>query len=357
MANRYYLKVKDVIPETADAITINFWHPINEVVRYQPGQFLTFLLTIGNEKIRRSYSMSSSPHVDAALSVTVKRLPGGLASNHLCDRLKPGDVIETLEPMGTFTPRLDPTARRLHILIGAGSGITPLFSMLKSILHSEPNSEVWLIYGNRNEASIIYKAHLDAMVQVYGNRLTVTHVLSQPTGSGSGFTGRINKSNLLKLLESHRPEALRQAEYYLCGPDGLMAETVSALNLLAVPTDNIHKESFQTATTALAVGVVVEGEADDADSATQDVTVLYEGNEYKFAVEPHQTILEAALELDIDLPYSCQAGMCTACLGKCVSGEVKLDEEDGLSASELKAGYVLTCVAHPASKNVVIEIE
>lgn len=357
MANRYYLKVKDIVPETADAITINFWHPINDVVRYQPGQFLTFLLTIGNEKIRRSYSMSSSPHVDAAPSVTIKRLPGGLVSNYLCDRLKAGDVIETLEPMGTFTPRLDPSARRLHILIGAGSGITPLFSMLKSILHVEPDSDVWLIYGNRNEASIIYKAHLDAMTQVYGNRLTVTHVLSQPGAGWSGFSGRVNKSNLLKLLESHRPESLRQAEYYLCGPDGLMAETVSALNLLAVPTANIHKESYQTATTAQAVGVVVEGDTDEADSVTRDVTVLYEGNEYKFAVEPHQTILEAALELDIDLPYSCQAGMCTACLGKCVSGEVKLDEEDGLSESELKAGYVLTCVAHPASKNVVIEIE
>jgi ring-1,2-phenylacetyl-CoA epoxidase subunit PaaE len=131
----------------------------------------------------------------------------------------------------------------------------------------------------------------------------------------------------------------------------------SALNLLAVPTDKIHRESFQTATTAQAVGAVVEGELDDEESSTQDVTVLYEGNEYKFAVEPHQTILEAALEQDIDLPYSCQAGMCTACLGKCVSGEVKLDEEDGLSASEIKAGYVLTCVAHPASKNVVIEID
>ena len=356
MANRYYLKVKQVVRETPDAITIEFWHPINEVIRYQPGQFLTFLLTIGNQKVRRSYSMSSSPHVDASLSVTVKRLPGGLVSNHLCDRIKEGDVIEVLEPMGTFTPRFDPSAKRLHILIGAGSGITPLFSMLKSILHTELESEVWLIYGNRNEQEIIYKAHLDAISSVYSDRLTVTHVLSQPTTNWTGFSGRINQSNLLKLLESHKSASLRQADYYLCGPDGLMDEVRSALNLLAIPADKIHRESFQTATTAQAVGVVMEAEASEEDS-TQDVTVLYEGNEYKFAVEPHQTILEAALEQDIDLPYSCQAGMCTACLGKCVSGEVKLDEEDGLSESEIKAGYVLTCVAHPASKNVVIEID
>ncbi|MBO0950181.1 ferredoxin--NADP reductase [Fibrella forsythiae] len=358
MANRYYLKVKEVVRETPDAITIQFWHPINEVVRYQPGQFLTFLLTIGNQKVRRSYSMSSSPHVDASLSVTVKRLPGGLVSNYLCDRIKEGDVLETLEPMGTFTPNLIPTANRLHILIGAGSGITPLFSMMKSMLHTEPNSEVWLIFGNRNEQEIIYKAHLDAISGVYTDRLTVTHILSQPSPGWTGFSGRINQSNLLKLLETHKPDSLRQAEYYLCGPDGLIDEVRSALNLLAVPSDKIHRESFQTATTAQAVGTVVEGESDDEDdNGTQDVTVLYEGNEYKFVVEPHQTILEAALEQDIDLPYSCQAGMCTACLGKCISGEVKLDEEDGLSESEIKAGYVLTCVAHPASKNVVIEID
>ena len=357
MATRYYLKVKDVVRETPDAITINFWHPINEVIRYKPGQFLTFTLAVNDTTVRRSYSMSSSPHVDASLSVTVKRLPGGLVSNHLCDYLKEGDVLETLEPLGTFVPKLDPAAQRLHVLIGAGSGITPLFSMLKSILHVEPESRIWLIYGNRNEESIIYKAHLDAMAGVYKGRLMVTHVLSQPSANWTGASGRINQSALLKLMEQHSAGTLQAADYYLCGPDGLMDEVRAALNLFAVPTGQIHKESFQTVTTMQAVGTVLEDEPASAANGKQDITVLYEGNEYKFAVAPHQTILEAALELDIDLPYSCQAGMCTACLGKCVSGKVTLDEEDGLSESEIKAGYVLTCVAHPASANVVIEID
>ncbi|MBO0938235.1 ferredoxin--NADP reductase [Fibrella sp. HMF5335] len=357
MATRYYLKVKDVVQETPDAITVNFWHPINEVIRYQPGQFLTFTLAVNNTTVRRSYSMSSSPHVDASLSVTVKRLPGGLVSNHLCDYLKEGDVLETLEPLGTFVPKLDPAAQQLHVLIGAGSGITPLFSMLKSILHVEPKSHVWLIYGNRDETSIIYKAHLDAMAEVYKDRLTVTHVLSQPSAKWTGLSGRINRSTLLKLLEQHPIQAIQRADYYLCGPDGLMNEVRSALNLVAVPNERIHKESFQTVTTLQAVGTVVDDQPASAANGKQDITVLYEGNEYKFAVAPHQTILEAALELDIDLPYSCQAGMCTACLGKCVSGKVSLDEEDGLSESEIKAGYILTCVAHPSSANVVIEID
>lgn len=357
MAARYFLKVKDVVRETPDAVTITFWHPISEEIRYLPGQFLTFLLNINGQKVRRSYSMASSPHVDVSLAVSVKRVPGGLVSNYLCERIHSGDILETLEPMGTFVPKLDAQNRRTLILIGAGSGITPLFSMAKSALHVEPSTRVWLIYGNRNQESIIYKAHLDAMEQAYGkSRFTVTHVLSQPTAYWTGLDGRLNQHTLTRLLEE-LPVADRQnASAYLCGPDGMMAEARSALALVGVPVERVHKESYATAPVA-AGDVIEEPMTDDDDGGSPEVTVLYEGSEYKFAVAPHQTILEAALELDIDLPYSCQAGMCTACLGKCTSGTVRLDEEDGLSESELKAGYVLTCVAHPVGRDVVIEID
>ncbi|AUD02996.1 ferredoxin--NADP reductase [Spirosoma pollinicola] len=356
MANRYFLKVKDVDRETADAVTISFWHPISEEIRYQPGQFLTFLLNVNGQKVRRSYSMASSPHVDVSLSVSVKRVPGGLASNYLFDRIKPGDIIESLEPMGTFVPKLEPQNRRTIILIGAGSGITPLFSMAKSALHVEPNSRVWLIYGNRNQESIIYKDHLDAMEQAYGkSRFQVSHILSQPSPGWTGAEGRLNQHTLTKLFDQVPSADLKNASVYLCGPDGMMAEARAALSLVGVPTERVHKESYVSA--PVAAGEVVEEPVTAADSGSPEVTILYEGSEYKFAVAPHQTILEAALDLDIDLPYSCQAGMCTACLGKCTSGKVKLDEEDGLSESELKAGYVLTCVAHPVGRDVVIEID
>ncbi|QJW91921.1 ferredoxin--NADP reductase [Spirosoma taeanense] len=356
MANRYFLKVKDVVRETPDAVTITFWHPLNEEVRYQPGQFLTFLLNVNGQKIRRSYSMASSPHVDVSLAVSVKRVPGGLASNYLYDHVKPGDILETLEPMGNFVPKLDANTRRLIVLIGAGSGITPLFSMAKSALHVEPNSRVWLIYGNRNQSSIIYKAHLDAMEQAYGrSRFQVTHVLSQPNAGWNGPEGRLNQHTLTRLLEQVPAAERQNASFYLCGPDGMMAEARSALALVGIPADRVHKESYATA--PVAAGELVEEPMTAGDAGSPEVTVLYEGSEYKFAVAPHQTILEAALDLDIDLPYSCQAGMCTACMGRCISGKVKLDEEDGLSESELKAGYVLTCVAHPVGRDVVIEIE
>jgi ring-1,2-phenylacetyl-CoA epoxidase subunit PaaE len=357
MAARYFLKVKDVIRETPDAVTITFWHPISEEIRYLPGQFLTFLLNINGQKVRRSYSMSSSPHVDVSLAVSVKRVPGGLASNYLCDQIHAGDIIETLEPMGTFVPKLEPQNRRTLILIGAGSGITPLFSMAKSALHVEPGSRVWLIYGNRSQESIVYKAHLDAMEQAYGrSRFQVTHVLSQPAAGWSGLTGRLNQHTLTRLLEDVPAADRQNASVYLCGPDGMMAEARSALTLVGVPVDRVHKESFVSAPVA-AGDVIEEPMTDEDESGSPEVTVVYEGSEYKFAVAPHQTILEAALDQDIDLPYSCQAGMCTACLGRCTSGTVKLDEEDGLSESEIKAGYVLTCVAHPVGRDVVIEIE
>lgn len=356
MANRYFLKVKEVTRQTTEAVTIHFWHPLNEVVRYQPGQFLTFILNVNGQKVRRSYSMSSSPHTDASPAVTIKRIPGGVVSNYLCDQVRAGDVIETLEPMGKFVALADPQKQRQLILIGAGSGITPLISMIKSVLHVESKSRIWLLYGNRTVASILFRDEISRLESQFSDRFQVAHVLSQPEDGWDGVQGRLNQSNVLKLLESMPVNELRQADYFLCGPDGMMDETRKALQLLNVPEKQIYTESFNT-TPPEVHGEVIEDEEMEDNSAGQEVTILYEGSEYKVAVEPHQTILEAALELDIDLPYSCQAGMCTACMGRCTSGKVMLDEEDGLSEAEIAAGYVLTCVAHPLTKDVVIEID
>lgn len=349
----FHLKVKEVIQETPEAVTIAFWHPLSEMIKYQAGQFLTLLLTIDGEKVRRSYSMSSSPHTDTAPAVTVKRVPGGIVSNWLIDTVKVGDSIEVLEPTGHFMVQPDVRNARTVVLIGAGSGITPLISIAKSILKIEAKSRVILLYGNRDENNIIFKNKLDELSGQYGERLVVKYTLSQPLNGWTGETGRLNQSHILRLLEEIKGLAPTQADYFLCGPDGLMDEAKSALAILKVPVERIHKESFATATTHHPVHEV----EDDGSLNAQEVTVLYEGSEYKFMVEPHQTILEAALELDIDLPYSCQAGMCTACMGKCTSGKVQLDEEDGLTKAELAAGFILTCVAHPLSKDVVVEIE
>ena len=355
MAVKYYhLKVKEVVQETPDTVTIHFWHPLSEMIKYEAGQFLTLMPVIDGQKVRRSYSMSSSPQVDVSPAVTVKRVPGGLVSNWLNDHVKEGDFMETMAPMGRFTLTPDDTAARHVVLIGAGSGITPLMSIAKSVLMVEPDSRVTLLYGSRNEDSVIFKNQLAALQQKYGDRLALHHALSQPLNGWAGMNGRLNKTHILRILETALNFDAATATFYICGPDGLMDEAKRALAILNVPADHVLTESFVSANAA--VGDVTEDE-DDGSLKTQEITVLYEGSEYKFNVEPHQTILEAALDLDIDLPYSCQAGMCTACLGKCTSGKIKLDEEDGLTESEMKAGYILTCVAHPLTRDVVIEIE
>ncbi|WP_439582234.1 2Fe-2S iron-sulfur cluster-binding protein [Dyadobacter bucti] len=354
MSKYYFLKVKEIEKETEEASTIHFWHPINEVVAYRPGQFLTLLLPSEDKKVRRSYSMSSSPYTDVSLAITIKRVPGGFASNLLLDTIKEGDVVEAMEPMGTFFPKQADDQTRQVVFIGAGSGITPLFSIAKSILMVEPESEVFLIYGSRNEESIIFKDKISKLEAKYGARFTVVHTLSQPSDFWTGEKGRLNKSHILKIMEKLPSLDKSQAEFFMCGPEDMMEEAHRAFSILGIPDNRIRKESFLTATAAQPGEVTME---EDNSLITREITLFYEGAEYKLPVKPHETVLEAALNMDIDLPYSCQAGMCTACLGRCVSGKVHLDEEDALSQAELDEGFILTCVSHPMSDDVIIEVE
>ncbi|MEO6281981.1 MAG: ferredoxin--NADP reductase [Dyadobacter sp.] len=354
MSKYYFLKVKEIEKETEEASTIHFWHPLNEVVAYRPGQFLTLLLPVDDKKIRRSYSMSSSPYTDVSLAITIKRVPGGYASNLLLDTIKEGDVLETMEPAGAFFPKQADDQTRQVVFIGAGSGITPLFSILKSILMVEAESEVFLLYGSRSEESIIFKNKIAALEAKYGERLKVVHTLSQPSEEWEGQKGRLNKSHILKIIEGLPTLNVKDAEYFTCGPEDMMEEAHLALSILAVPDSKIRKESFLTATAAQPGEVTME---EDDTLKTREITLFYEGTEYKLPIKPHETVLEAALNMDIDLPYSCQAGMCTACLGRCVSGKVHMDEEDALSQAELDEGFILTCVTHPMSDDVIIEVE
>ncbi|MCF0059569.1 ferredoxin--NADP reductase [Dyadobacter sp. CY356] len=355
MSKYYFLKVKEIEKETEDAATIHFWHPLNEVVAYRPGQFITLLLPDGDKKVRRSYSMSSSPYTDVSLAITIKRVPGGFASNYLLDTIKVDDVLEAMEPMGIFFPKQEDDQTRQVVFIGAGSGITPLFSIAKSILMVEQESEVVLIYGSRTESSIIFKEKIRILREKYKERFKVIYTLSQPEENWEGERGRLNKSHILKIMEGLPDLKINEAEFFLCGPEDMMEEANRALAIRGVTLNKIRQESFLTATTPSHGEVTLE-ETDDSPK-THEITLFYEGTEYKVPVKPHETILEAAMNMDIDLPYSCQAGMCTACMGRCVSGKVQLDEEDALSEAELNEGFILTCVAHPMSDDVVIEVE
>jgi ring-1,2-phenylacetyl-CoA epoxidase subunit PaaE len=348
----FHLTVKEITQETPDTQTFTFWHPIHQAINYKAGQFLTLIPEINGQKVRRSYSMSSSPNKDASIAVTIKRVDNGLVSNYLCDNLKVGDAIEVMEPIGNFVVEPNPTKVRTIICFGGGSGITPLMSIIKSVLPVEQETKVFLVYGSRNEENIIFKKQFEELEAKYQGRFKILHVLSQPSYTWTGYKTRIHQASAVTFLKQDFAIDIAKAEYFLCGPEGMMEQVESAIKIFDVPQNQIHKELFFSSPD--------QKEADDSeDSGLKEQTVIlqYEGNEYKVLVKPHETILEAALRDDIDLPYSCQAGMCTACLGKCVSGKVQLDEEDGLTDKELQQGYILTCVAHPKTADVVIEID
>ncbi len=347
----YNLKVKEVVRETQDAITIVFSHPPSGKIYYKSGQFLTLILNLNGKEVRRAYSLCSSPFTDEDLAVTVKRVENGLVSNWLNDHIKAGDVIKVMEPMGQFTTEFDKNRKRHLIMFAGGSGITPMMSIIKSILTQEPESICSLIYCNRNIDSIIFKDELAKWETNYQGRLHVIHVLDNAPMNWQGYSGLLNHDMLTKLFERIPDWGIEKTTYLMCGPEGMMKNVDSLLAMHNIPREKIFKESFVQ-------GILDKDKKQEepVENKARMVTIRYDGQEYQIMVEPNRTILETALDQGIDLPYSCQSGLCTACRGKAISGKVKLDEEEGLSQAEREQGYVLTCVGHPLTDDVIIEI-
>lgn len=346
------LVVREIVRETKDSITIVFNQPQERIV-YKSGQFLTLILTIYGKEVRRAYSLCTSPFVDENLAVTVKRVDNGLVSNYLPDHLKVGDILKVMEPMGQFVTDYKRENKRHIILFAGGSGITPMMSIIKSLLSQEADSMASLIYCNRDMDSIIFKEELDRLQTTYEGRLQVIHILDKAPMNWQGYSGLLNHEMLAKLVERIPDWGMEKTTYLMCGPEGMMKNVDTLLAARGIPKEKIFKESFVQ-------GTIDKGEKKtdrlSGELKAREVVIRYEGEEYKFTVEPNRTILETALDLGIDLPYSCQSGLCTACRGKALSGKVKLDEEEGLSQSERNEGYVLTCVGHPMTDDVVIEI-
>src|SRR5690349_8327747 len=349
------LTVKEIVRETHDTISVVFEQPAGNPIQYKSGQFLTLIAPVNGKEVRRAYSLCSSPFVDKDLAVTVKRVDGGLLPNWLAENVKAGSKLKVMEPMGQFTTEFDAGRKRHLIMFAGGSGITPMMSIIKSILTKEPNSIVSLIYCNRDIDSIIFKDSLEEMQTRDEGRLHVIHVLDNAPMNWQGYSGLLNHDMLTRLFERIPDWGIDNTTYLMCGPEGMMKNVDSLLAMRHIPKEKIFKESFVQGIIdkdEKKADVIVEGEA----LKEREVTIRYDGQEYKVLVPPDKGILESALDQGIDLPYSCQSGLCTACRGKALSGKVKLDEEEGLSQSERAEGYVLTCVGHPLTDDVVIEI-
>ena len=352
----YDLKVKKIVQETKDAISIVFEQPAKGKINYKSGQFLTLIAPVQGKEVRRAYSLCSSSFVDEDLAVSVKRVDNGLMSNWLPDNLKAGSSLKVMEPMGQFTTEYKKDQKRHLTMFAGGSGITPMMSLIKSLLTQEPDSIVSLIYCNRNVDSIIFKDAFTQLEAKYEGRLHVIHVLDEAPMNWQGYSGLLNHDMLTKLFERIPNWGIEKTTYLMCGPEGMMKNVDTLLQEHHIPKEKVFKESFVSPTIAKEQKKDTAPSAEKIEKKAREVTIRYDGHEYKVLVQPDRAILETALDAGIDLPYSCQSGLCTACRGKALSGKVKLDEEEGLSQSEREEGYVLTCVGHPMTDDVVIEI-
>lgn len=325
--------VKEEIPGVARTVVFDVPEALRAKFVWQAGQHVTLRFRIGGEEARRSYSISSSPDAGDPLRITVKRVDGGLVSNHVNDSIERGARVDVMAPFGGFVLRPEPRGRRTCYLIGAGSGITPLYAMLRTILAAEPWSAVHLLYGNRDTDSILFLGELARLEEDHPNRLTVRHVLSRPRwGSPRWRKGRIDAAAIEAWIAENPPYA-QDAQYFVCGPGRMNRTVVSALTGLDVPTGRIHLESYGGPTD---VDDTVAGVAATAE-------ILLGGRRAEVPVAAGQTLLAAARAAGMEPPFSCEAGVCGACRAKLVEGTVHMRSKAALTEDDLADGSVLTC--------------
>ncbi len=355
MSRFHRLPIARIERETRDAVAITFDVPaeLAEAFRFQPGQHLTLRTTINGDDVRRSYSICSAAH-EGTLRIAVKRNPRGTFSCWANEALKPGDVLDVLPPMGHFNVPLDPSARRHHVGFAAGSGITPLLSIVKTTLAAEPSSEFTLFYGNRASSTVMFKEELAALKDVHLERFNLVHVLSREAQDIDLLHGRIDRAKADALL-SHWVDLRNVDTVFVCGPDGMMQAVVDALAARGFPASNVKIERFATSIPRHEHKPVKVPEPGHAQC---QVTVVIDGSAKSFPVDKaSESILEAGLAHGIELPYSCKAGVCSTCRAKLVTGDVDMDANYALEDYEVARGFVLTCQSYPVSDTVTVDYD
>jgi ferredoxin-NADP reductase len=332
------LKVEAIKWVTADTATFYFTETSGKKVKYVAGQFVTLVFTHHDEEIRRSYSLSSSPD-EELLAITVKRIANGEISRFMLTKVKPGDIINAVEPAGRFTIA-DFQDQKDIILFAAGSGVVPMFSQLKYILSRGGESCITLIYSSNDQSAVLFAAELATLQSQHPGRLKIIHLLSS---EGK----RLNNITVEQLVKQNIHFDLSKADFYLCGPFVYMRMVRLTLLYMGIENRRIRKENFVLDTVPVKAGYI--------NYPPQRIKIKFNNELHDLMVGENQTILQAALQNNIPLPYSCRAGICSACTAKCVSGKVAMSVNDVLTDLDLSHGLILTCTGHAVSDDVVIE--
>jgi len=352
------LRVRAIEPDTEEAVIVSFDVPpeLREVFGFTQGQYLTLRTRIEGQDLRRSYSICAGVD-DGELRVGVRKVKGGVFSNWINAHLKPGDEIQVMAPQGRFFVPIDPAAHRHHLGIAGGSGITPILSIMKTVLAREPQSRFTLIYGNRSLKSTMFKEEIEDLKNRYLSRLALHHVFSDEPTDAPLNMGLMNRDKVAEFLQRVVAPA-DIAHAYICGPFQMNDEAEAALLAAGVPEERIHIERFGVAQpNGAPVGAVIhEAQPGDADQAR--VVIIRDGLRREIEFRRDQpSILDAASAAGLEVPFSCTSGVCGTCRAKLVEGEVRMERNFALDRSEVAAGFVLTCQAHPLTERVVLSFD
>ena len=352
----HWLRVREVRPDTDEAVIVSFDVPaeLAQVFEFTQGQYLTLRMEVGGEDLRRSYSICAGVD-DGELRVGVRRVKGGRFSNWINTELKAGDLVQVFPPQGHFFAPVDAKARRHYLGIAGGSGITPILSIMKTVLARESGSRFTLIYGNRRQASTMFKEELEDLKSRYLTRLALHHVFSDETVDAPMLEGVLNRAKIAQFLDALiAPASVDHA--FVCGPYQMNDEAQGALLAADVAPERIHIERFGTPEMLAGKPAPHEVRASDAQSAT--VVVIRDGlaRDIEFGRDD-PSILDAALRAGLELPFSCKSGVCSTCRCKLLEGEVRMDKNFALEPHEVDAGFILACQAHALTPRVVISYD
>ena len=351
------LKIRSVRPDTDEAMIVSFDVPeaLRDTFRFTQGQHLTLRNTIEGSDERRSYSICAGVD-DGELRVGVRKVPGGRFSTWIHESLKPGDTVQVMAPEGRFFVPLDPTAARHYLGIAGGSGITPILSIMKTVLAAEPQSRFTLIYGNRKLRSTMFLEELEDLKNRYLSRLTLHLVFSQESTDLPLYSGRIGRDKIGEFLATLvDPKRLDHA--FICGPHGVNDEAEAALLAAGVAPEKIHIERFGIPDAGSEVRRALD-EVREGDAADAQVTIIRDGVSTVIDFHDYQgNILDAAAAAGLEVPFSCKSGVCCTCRAKLLEGEVRMARNFALEKHEVAAGFVLTCQSHPLTERVVLSFD